>query len=87
MQSAIFNEGSVAPVQVQAVARRDFLRKGYFLFRKTESADQYFAITTCSEVREKGGGAYGAWNDFTPGGYQFFVSLLRPKSEGNPESL
>ncbi|HPM04217.1 MAG TPA: insulinase family protein [Candidatus Cloacimonas sp.] len=74
-----FNEAIFAPVQVQAVAKGgNFFRKGYSYSGKLRVLNNILSNNYLYQELRVKGGAYGAWSDFTPGGYQYFVSYCDP---------
>ncbi len=74
-----FNEAIYAPVQVQAVAKGgNFFRKGYSYSGKLRVLNNILSISYLYQELRVKGGAYGAWGEFTPGGYQYFVSYSDP---------
>ncbi len=74
-----FNEAIFAPVQVQAVAKGgNFFRKGYSYSGKLGVLNNILSNNYLYQELRVKGGAYGAWSDFTPGGYQYFVSYCDP---------
>jgi len=74
-----FNEAIYAPVQVQSVAKGgNFFRKGYSYSGKLRVLNNILSISYLYQELRVKGGAYGAWGEFTPGGYQYFVSYSDP---------
>jgi len=74
-----FNQGIYAPVKVQYCAKGgNFFLKGYSYSGKLRVLNNVINNTYLYQELRVKGGAYGHISNFTPGGYQFFVSYSDP---------